>query len=78
MTGVVKIRLSLVIRFALTKPARPTVIRGEVGNPIDPAPGCRFAPRCDFATEKCVGRNPELREVANGHFVACLLHNGEM
>ena len=58
--------------------ARPTVIRGEVGNPIDPAPGCRFAPRCDFATEKCVGRNPELREVANGHFVACLLHNGEM
>jgi oligopeptide/dipeptide ABC transporter ATP-binding protein len=58
--------------------ARPTVIRGEVGNPIDPAPGCRFAPRCDFATEKCAGRNPELREVANGHFVACLLHNGEM
>lgn len=53
---------------------RPMVIRGEVGNPIDPVPGCRFAPRCDYVTEKCVGRNPEFIKVAEGHFVACVLY----
>lgn len=56
---------------------RPSTIKGEVGNPINPPPGCRFAPRCDFAGEKCLGRNPELREVAEGHFVACVLFDGE-
>ncbi|MBR0520906.1 MAG: ABC transporter ATP-binding protein, partial [Spirochaetales bacterium] len=28
-------------------------ITGEVSSPINPAPGCRFAPRCPFATEEC-------------------------
>ena len=29
------------------------LIRGEVTSPIDPAPGCRFAKRCEYCTEKC-------------------------
>lgn len=53
---------------------RPTLIQGEVGNPIEPVPGCRFAPRCDYASEKCTGKNPGLVEVSSGHFVACVLH----
>lgn len=46
-------------------------IRGEVASPIDPAPGCRFAPRCDFCRDGCQGCNVPLREYAPDHFVAC-------
>ena len=50
---------------------RPKVIRGEVSNPIDPEPGCRFAARCDYACDKCRGCDLPLQEVSPGHFVAC-------
>ena len=49
------------------------VIRGEVTSPIDPKPGCRFAARCEYASDACMGRDPELREIAPGHFCACPL-----
>lgn len=48
------------------------VLHGEVSSPINPAPGCRFAPRCPYATEKCRG-NVCLKEVGPDHFVACSL-----
>lgn len=48
------------------------LLQGEVANPIDPAPGCRFASRCRFATEKCK-EHQVLRELASGHFVRCHL-----
>ena len=50
---------------------RHAPIRGEVTSPINPKPGCRFAARCEYATEACFGETPELREVSPGHFVAC-------
>ncbi len=34
--------------------------------------GCRFAPRCPFADEKCLRSEPPLLEVERGHWVACL------
>jgi len=34
-------------------------------------PGCPFAPRCEFKTEKCLESAPSMREVRNGRFVAC-------
>ena len=46
-------------------------IQGEVTSPIDPAPGCRFAPRCKYACEGCTAGQMELRELTAGHFVAC-------
>ena len=55
---------------------RPTVIRGEVGNPIDPKPGCRFAARCDHACKKCMGEDIPLTEVSPGHYVSCALFSG--
>lgn len=55
---------------------RSIILKGEISNPVDPKPGCRFAPRCPFATEVCNSRNPELKEVCPGHFVAC--HNVAM
>lgn len=51
------------------------VIKGEVSNPIDPKPGCRFAKRCEYCTEACMGKDIPLKEVSKNHFVACLLHN---
>ena len=45
-------------------------LKGEVTSPIDPAPGCRFAPRCPYATERCRQDVP-LKEVAPGHLGAC-------
>ena len=47
------------------------VIKGEVSNPIDPKPGCRFANRCPYAKERCHQELPEDEEVLPEHFVAC-------
>lgn len=47
------------------------VLRGEIASPINPKPGCRFAPRCPFVMEMCVAQTPELKEVQDEHFVAC-------
>ena len=49
------------------------VMKGEVTSPIEPPPGCRFAARCPFATEKCTQETPEFKEVEPNHFVACHL-----
>ena len=48
-----------------------SLIRGELTSPIDPKPGCRFAPRCEFACEKCTRQDIPLTEVSPGHLVAC-------
>ena len=52
---------------------KPELIKGEVSNPIDPKPGCRFAKRCPFCSEKCTAQDIPLKEVAPDHFVACVL-----
>ena len=46
------------------------LLTGEVANPINPKPGCRFAPRCPYATERC-SKPQSLQEIAPGHKVAC-------
>ena len=46
------------------------IIRGEVVSPINPAPGCRFAARCPYATDACREMQQE-REIREGHFVMC-------
>ncbi len=47
------------------------ILLGEVPSPVDPPPGCRFAPRCEHATERCRKEDPPLLEVSPGHFAAC-------
>jgi peptide/nickel transport system ATP-binding protein len=44
---------------------------GEIPNPIDPPPGCRFHPRCPLAEELCTVEEPEMRELRPDHYVAC-------
>ena len=50
------------------------IIKGEVTSPINPKPGCRFADRCPYASERCREDGLSLKEAAPGHFVACRLH----
>ncbi|MCD8123865.1 MAG: ATP-binding cassette domain-containing protein [Lachnospiraceae bacterium] len=52
------------------KPNR-ILLKGEIASPIDPKPVCRFAVRCNYACEECRTKEPELREIAPGHFVKC-------
>jgi peptide/nickel transport system ATP-binding protein len=52
---------------------RLETIPGVVPSLLEPAPGCRFAPRCRFAMTACVEATPALREIAPGHKVACIL-----
>ena len=47
------------------------MLTGDVPSPVNPPAGCRFSGRCKYVTEKCSKVRPELREVENGHFVAC-------
>lgn len=47
------------------------ILKGELTSPIDPKPCCRFAARCPYATEECMRREPELREIKPDHLVAC-------
>lgn len=47
------------------------LLKGEITSPIDPKPGCRFAPRCNYARPECFENTPELKEMNPGHYVSC-------
>ena len=49
------------------------LLKGEISSPIEPKPGCRFAPRCVHAKEICSREEPPTVEVSPGHMVACHL-----
>ena len=49
------------------------LIEGELPSPMNVPKGCRFCTRCPKAIEKCKLEKPELKEVSEGHMVACHL-----
>lgn len=48
-------------------------IPGQVPNPINMPENCYFNERCEICTEQCKQQVPELKDIGNGHFVACLV-----
>jgi peptide/nickel transport system ATP-binding protein len=52
---------------------RLMAIAGVVPSLLEPAEGCRFAARCEFAMPVCIAATPPLRKVASDHEAACVL-----
>jgi oligopeptide transport system ATP-binding protein len=46
-------------------------LRGEIPSPINPPSGCRFHPRCPYATDRCVQEEPLLVDKGGAHLAAC-------
>lgn len=46
-------------------------LQGEIPDPSRPPSGCRFSSRCPQASDRCRRDIPLLKEVADGHLVAC-------
>ena len=51
----------------------PKDLPGDVPNPMSPPSGCRFHPRCPLAKPECSSSEPELRRLADGRDVSCVL-----
>ena len=58
-------------RLSDEKGKKLEVIPGSVPHPLDLPVGCKFAPRCKYATDKCKKEEPELIEVETNHAVRC-------
>ncbi|WLR41863.1 ABC transporter ATP-binding protein [Bacillus carboniphilus] len=52
-------------------------IRGSVPPPTEWPTGCKFAPRCEHAWEKCYEQEPPLYKSSSNHQVRCFLHEDE-
>jgi peptide/nickel transport system ATP-binding protein len=50
-----------------------TLLPGDVPNPANPPPGCKFHPRCRYAQSFCQADIPQWREISFHHWVACHL-----
>ena len=48
------------------------ILKGEVPSPLHPPPGCSFHPRCHMAISECSDEVPQLRNIGDGHEVACI------
>jgi len=46
-------------------------LKGEIGNPANPPPGCRFHPRCAYARDLCRHERPKVQTVGDEHFAVC-------
>ena len=53
-------------------------VNGMMPDPTDLPEGCKFSPRCLYATDKCREREPELQDRGEGHFVRCYLSKGDL
>ncbi|MDH3511811.1 MAG: ATP-binding cassette domain-containing protein [Gammaproteobacteria bacterium] len=55
----------------LEQKRRGEYLTGDPPNPADPPKGCNLSTRCSLATAECRQHEPELRDMGQGHWVAC-------
>lgn len=53
------------------KAKRLKPIEGLTPDPANLPKGCKFHPRCPYATPQCADRIPELKEITKGHWTRC-------
>ena len=63
--------LSAILEVSVVKTKTRKILQGEITSPINPQPGCRFAARCEYASDLCRTTTPVLEEIQPGHTVAC-------
>ena len=56
---------------------RLEAIPGAVPHPLDLPKGCKFAPRCKYATEKCHEAEPPMTHLTEEHHIRCYYPNKE-
>lgn len=64
------------LMYSIPRLDTPTGVRleaipGSVPHPLDLPKGCKFAPRCKYATDKCRTEEPVLKEIEAGHQIRC-------
>ena len=57
--------------------ARLEAIPGAVPHPLNLPKGCKFAPRCKYATEKCINQEPKLELAEDNHLIRCFYPDKE-
>jgi oligopeptide/dipeptide ABC transporter ATP-binding protein len=68
--------LKSIPRMDLPSGQKIPVIAGRLPDPTQPEPGCAFAPRCQYATDKCRTEQPPLVDMSNGHQYRCFFPIG--
>jgi len=63
--------LSAVLTVDVDNAPQRIILEGDIPSPINTPPGCPFSTRCPYAREECKKSKPELKEMEEGHFVAC-------
>lgn len=63
--------LLMAIPSLVAEVKRLNVIEGQMPNPTQRVKGCKFYPRCKFATSICAEKEPPVVEAGNGHTVKC-------
>lgn len=65
-----KALLSAIPSTDIDAPHERIRLKGEITSPVNPKPGCRFAARCPYASERC-HEPQQLEELMPNHFVSC-------
>ena len=68
-----KALLSAIPRTDVDQGQELAVIEGDIPSAVRPPKGCRFHTRCEYAMDICKNFEPELKDVGDGHYVACHL-----
>lgn len=55
----------------LDKRTKRILLQGEITSPINPKDACRFADRCNHASEQCHRGNPPVIALGKGHTIRC-------
>jgi peptide/nickel transport system ATP-binding protein len=63
--------LSAIPRPNPRRKSKRILLEGDVADPADPPSGCYFHPRCRYVQQRCRVERPPLRELPDGHQVAC-------